>query len=96
MEFFKLKKGIELSEFGDEIIIFNAETENAHVLNETAAAILRFISDCQSFDSIVDMLLTKYDFEGSRASKEQIQSDTLEILNDFINNNLVENNEAVF
>ena len=93
MDLFKLKEEIELTEFGDEVIIYNGETGNAHVLNETAAMIIRFISDFQSIDNIVNFLSSKYSFENCGILKEQLRSDTCEILSEFISNGLVENKE---
>ena len=57
---FKLRESLEFSEFGDEMIIYNKETGNAHLLNATAAEIIKLISEHHNLDDIVNILFSKY------------------------------------
>ena len=87
---YKLREDLELSEFGDEMIIYNKETGNAHILNGTATEIIKLISDHHNLDDIVNVLFSKYNIKDLTLTKEQIQSDVSEILEEFFSNGLMQ------
>ena len=87
---YKLVETLEFSEFGDEMIIYNKETENAHILNGTAAEIIKLISEHRNLSDITNMLFSKYNVENLTLTKEEVQSDLHEIVEEFFSNGLIQ------
>lgn len=87
---YKLGETLEFSEFGDEMIIYNKETGNVHILNGTATEIIKLISEYHNSNEIVHMLFLKYNIENLTLTREQIQSDVYEILETFLSNGVIQ------
>lgn len=84
MNRYKVKDGIEITQFGDEEIIYNPINESIHVLNQTSVEILGFLGKSLTAEEVCLCLQEKY------GVIEGMLDDVREMINDFVANEIVE------
>jgi|GEM_PF-3745763 len=75
--------GIEMREVGVETLVYDPAREKVHVVNQTAADLLRNCSG-KTLTQLGDYMRTHYDAEG-----HDIEQDVSEIMNVFLEQGLV-------
>ena len=77
-------QGIEITDFGEERIIFNPNKDSVHLLNRTSAEILEMLSEPKTIVNIIEMFHEKYgDITG-------LDEDVMEMLHAFTESGVVE------
>lgn len=56
----KLKENIEVTDFEDQTIVFNQNSEHIHVLNNSATIIFKFIHEPRFYNEILAMMSELY------------------------------------
>lgn len=84
MSKYRRRDNIEITQFEEEVIVYNGEQDSVHVLNQTSADILLYMEGEKSIEDIVQMMEEKY------GKMEGLQNDVEEMLKQFVENNLIE------
>ena len=84
---YKVKANVDINEFTEEAIIYDAEVGSIHVLNHTALTIYRFLSSPRTLDDIINIIHDTYE------NVKCVQNDVQEILESFLINGLLEREE---
>lgn len=79
------KKNISVRDLGNELMLYDGDTDKVHVLNETGAMIWNLINGKMPVSKIENELQNKF----QDTSKETISSDLKEILKKLIDEGLV-------
>ena len=79
-----LRDDIQLMKVGDEIIIYDMDNKKAHVLNETAAIIIKLIEEKHNLGEIINSIVSKYNQD-----IDQVSEDCNNLIQEFINNEIV-------
>ncbi len=76
-------EGLEMREVGTETLVYDASREKVHVVNHTAADLLRNCSG-KNLDELCEFLRSTYDADG-----QDVESDLADIMNVFVDQGLV-------
>ena len=71
----------------DGIMIYDQDTENTHLLNETAAYLYELLDKPLTLDEIVNSFKAKYTFDDNLL--EELENDIIELLDEFLEKNLI-------
>ncbi len=77
-------KEIEITDFGEEQIVFNPNKDTVHLLNRTSSEILALLNEPKSLDNIIGLFRAKY------GDIKELDEDIAEILNTFTEFGVVE------
>jgi hypothetical protein len=75
----KVKNNITVQDLGDEVILYDSERENVHVLNHTAQIIWKLCNGNNSIEDIENHLLKEF----SSINKNDLIDDIHKTINNF-------------
>jgi hypothetical protein len=76
--------GLEFQEVGEDVLVHDPNGRKIHVLNKTAATVLRACNGSRSLDQTVEDLM-----QGADVEKERVRADVATILEHFARLGLV-------
>lgn len=77
-----------IDETDSEMIVFNEETGNTHILNSTGCFLFKN-SENITCEDLINLLFDSLDDESKKMGKEQILKDCEPFVNDMINNKII-------